>query len=87
MYRQIYSTITRYNDALASLGHCKVVVSALSSKLLSVGALLAAYQAKRNEHMVGIAHVGAQGYAVSLPLDASNAELFTLWLAGECYNA
>jgi len=87
VYRQVYGATTRYNSALEALGRCKVVVSALSSKLLSVGALLAAYEAKRKNYMIGIAHVGTQGYTVDLPVDASKAELFSLWVAGECYNA
>jgi hypothetical protein len=86
-YRQIYQTIERYNSALEALGKCKVVMSALSSKLLSVGALLAAYEAKRSGFMVGISHVETQGYTIveaSVPL---NPQLFTLWIAGDYYNA
>ena len=42
-YRQLFGAIDRYRDALRELGGCKVYVSPLSSKLLSVGALLACY--------------------------------------------
>jgi hypothetical protein len=42
-YRQLFGVIVRYRDALRELGGCKVYVSPLSSKLLSVGALLACY--------------------------------------------
>jgi hypothetical protein len=39
-YRQLFGAIDRYRDALRELGGCKVYVSPLSSKLLSIGALL-----------------------------------------------
>jgi len=87
VYRQIYRTVGRYNDALDALGKCKVVVSALSSKLLSVGALLAAYEAKRKDFMVGISHVETHGYRIQGHVEPSDPELFSLWVAGECYNA
>jgi len=87
VYRQLCSTIERYNNALQVLGGCKVVVSALSSKLLSVGALLAAYESKQKGYMIGIAHVEAHGYRIQGDIDPDTAELFTLWIAGDCYNA
>ncbi|HUU26505.1 MAG TPA: hypothetical protein VM123_01715 [archaeon] len=87
VYRQIYRTIERYNVALEALGKCRVVVSALSSKLLSVGALLAAYEAKRNNFMVGISQVETHGYRIQRQITSCDPELFSLWVAGECYNA
>jgi hypothetical protein len=87
VYRQIYRTVERYNVALEALGKCKIVVSALSSKLLSVGALLAAYEAKRKGYMVGISHVETHGYKINEQIASCNPELFSLWIAGECYNA
>jgi hypothetical protein len=87
VYRQIYGTVKRYNEALEALGNCKVVISALSSKLLSVGALLAAYEAKRKGFMVGISHVQTHGYKITEKIDLCKPELFSLWIAGECYNA
>ena len=87
VYRQIYRTVERYNAALEALGNCKVVVSALSSKLLSVGALLAAYEAKRKRFMVAISHVETHGYKIKEKITSCDPELFSLWLAGECYNA
>jgi len=87
VYRQICRTIERYNNALDALGKCKVVVSALSSKLLSVGALLAAYEAKRNGFMIGISHVETHGYQIHGDIKSSAPELYSLWIAGECYDA
>ena len=87
VYRQIYQTIERYNNALEALGKCKVVVSALSSKLLSVGALLAAYEAKRKGFMIGISHVETLGYRIHGDIVSCAPELYSLWIAGDCYNA
>ena len=89
VYRQIRRTILHYREVLGPLGGCKTVLSALSTKLLSVGALLVAYEFKQAKVDVGIAHVGSQGYIMD---DAPGAEepqmrseIFGLWLAGECY--
>ena len=88
VYRQLTAAIRHYSDALALLGGCKVVLSTLSSKLLSVGAVLAAYEFKQSGLSVGIAHVQAGGYAIR-PVEASTPSeenLFEVWLTGECYD-
>lgn len=89
IYRQIQRTIHHYREVLGPLGGCKTVLSALSTKLLSVGALLVAYELKQAKVDVGIVHVGSQGYVMddgsgSLGLQIQS-ELFGLWLTGECY--
>jgi hypothetical protein len=88
VYRQVRSSIADYALALAPLGGSKFVISALSSKLMSVGALLAAYELKSGNIGVGIAHVACHGYVIDgAPESASlnpNVELFGLWLAGDC---
>jgi len=89
VYRQIRRTILHYREVLGPLGGCRTVLSALSTKLLSVGALLVAYELKQVKVDVGIAHVGSQGYIMDDDLGAqgpqTHSELFGLWLAGECY--
>ncbi|HHE40170.1 MAG TPA: hypothetical protein ENL10_01560 [Candidatus Cloacimonetes bacterium] len=91
VYRKIARTVIQYNKALSPLGGCKVIVSSLSSKLLSIGALLAAYDLKRKGFAIGIAHVGAQGYTMpegdQITESKCQEELCSLWLAGECYDA
>lgn len=80
-----------YQEVLEPLGGCKTVLSALSTKLLSVGALLVAYELKQAKIDVGIAHVGSQGYVMDGDHEASSSppysEIFGLWLAGECYES
>jgi hypothetical protein len=95
VYRQIRKVLLHYADALRPLGMCKAVLSALSTKLLSLGALLAAYELKYDQVAgyetqleVGIAHVDCQGYALKDEAAGarleSDGETYGLWLAGEC---
>ena len=87
VYREITSAVQHYTDALKTLGGCKIIISAISSKLLSLGALLAAYELKQLGRSVGIAHVHAVGYQIGggLPLDSSINNLFEIWVTGEPY--
>ncbi len=91
VYRQIVRSVRRYRRALTPLSGCKAVVSAMSSKLSSLGALLAAYELRGgtgDEHVdVGVAHVEAQGYTLDRPSEVPPPMLYNLWLAGECYAA
>lgn len=82
--REIIAAVQHYSDALRPLGGCKIILSALSSKLISLGCLLAAYELKRMNRTVGIAHVQSSGYAMvgRIPPEVS---LFEVWLTGECY--
>lgn len=88
VYREIRSAVIHYTDALQALGRSKFVISALSSKLLSLGALLAAYDLKQAEYPVGIAHVDSGGYTIlNETLPQTSAEvLFEVWIAGEPYD-
>jgi hypothetical protein len=89
VYRQLMQSILHYDRALQSLGGCKVALSAMSSKLASIGVLLAAYElGRRNPRVtVGVAHVESQGYRVELTGAIPSTTLFTMWLSGECYAA
>jgi hypothetical protein len=89
VYRQICRAVLHYNQALNALGGCKTVISAHSGKLLSVGALLSAYELKRAGRSVGLAHVESRGYEIrDIPAGeraTNNEDLYNLWLVGECY--
>lgn len=89
VYRQIMRSILHYDRALKPLGGCKVALSAMSSKLASIGVLLAAYElGRRNPKVaVGVAHVESQGYRVEQTNTTPSTTLFTMWLSGECYAA
>lgn len=86
LYRQIHQAALRYVSALEPLGGCKIVVSALSSKLLSIGVLLSVYELKQDNYALGIANIECQGYQMNIKTVSSESTLFTMWLAGDCYN-
>jgi hypothetical protein len=89
VYRQLMRSILHYDRALKPLGGCKVALSAMSSKLASIGVLLAAYELGRRDPKVtvGVAHVESQGYRVEQTGSTPSTTLFTMWLSGECYAA
>lgn len=89
VYRQLMRSILHYDRALKPLGGCKVALSAMSSKLASIGVLLAAYELGRRDPKVtvGVAHVESQGYRVESIGTAPSTTLYTMWLSGECYAA
>lgn len=89
IYRSLLTLYEQQSDALDPLGGVSMVVSALSSKVASVGAFMAAYEKK-----MAIAHaIGRHSPPSSMDLDywdianmnrfASN--LHSIWLTGEPY--
>ena len=92
VYRQLYRATEECRNTLKPLGGgegagCHIVYSALSSKLMSLGTLLAAYDLKTRETNkigVGIAHVGCNNYR--LEECVPDTEVFGLWLTGRCYD-
>lgn len=85
-YKQLYSAIDRYRDSLNELGGCKAYVSPLSSKLLSVGAVLAGYDHRRTSDTrlkVGIPYVEAASYGEPTQPTTDGTELYSMWIRGE----
>lgn len=85
-YRQLHRSISAYREALEIIGGFKAFVSPLSSRLLSVGALLACYEL-RDTVKVGIAYVEAHNYHINIETAMAAGERlpYTLWVAGEAY--
>jgi hypothetical protein len=83
VYRTLREVVLHYHDSFDPLGGCRVALSALSSKLMSLGTLMAAYELKQSGCPIAVAHVESHGY--SLGSHTPDSELFGLWLAGECY--
>jgi hypothetical protein len=81
-YRQIRKSILYFQEVLGLLGGCRFALSALSSKLMSLGALLVAYELKNARYDIGVAHIDCQGY--EMISTTSNPEIVGLWLSGEC---
>ena len=81
IYRQIVGLSNDYAHSLEQLGDAHTIVSAHSSKLLSLGVLLAAVECS-----LAVMHVEPTGY--DLPEDFGGLEaneLFEVWLTGEAY--
>ncbi len=90
LYRSLMQTMARYEESLRFFGGVRFVLSPLSSKGLSIGCLLAAFEKRatgdRASVRVGMAHVESRRYeAANLPADAQY-ELISAWIAGECYD-
>jgi hypothetical protein len=90
LYRHLMKTINRYFDALEPIGECKIALSSLSSKLISIGVLLTTYEMYRvKEKSVGLIHVGGSEYNYDdkiLEKHSNEYEnLITLWIDGEPY--
>jgi hypothetical protein len=84
VYRKLRTTVSHYSSVFGLLGGCRIALSTLSSKLMSLGALLAAYELKQLGYHIGVAHIECQGYTLGSH-EVKAAELVGLWLAGECF--
>ena len=86
VYRILSKAIDNYNKSLDVFGGCKVVLTAFSSKLLTLGVLMTAIENKKN---VGVANLQSRGYKIndvsSLDNYSSGNEVFLIWLNGEAY--
>jgi len=81
LYRRLRRLQARYESVLAPIGGAKIAVSPLSSKLLSVGVLLAALEGN-----LGVPYVGGQYHLLDGSSDLEfTGDLFEAWLAGEPY--
>ncbi|RSK47468.1 hypothetical protein [Hymenobacter rigui] len=91
VYKILVNTIKNYSKSLKELNGCRVAISAFSSKLLSIGTLLAAYQINNVEGdvRVGLTTVDSQGYSLEKGFNfeqtSLSSELFVIWLTGEPY--
>lgn len=90
LYRHLMKTAERYFEAFKPIGGCKIAVSSLSSKLLSIGILLTSYEMYRiNDKAVGLIHVGGSEYDFDKEklkkYMKGNENLITLWIDGEPY--
>lgn len=87
-YKQLFLAMDRYRVSLNQLGGCKAFVSPLSSKLLSIGSLLACYDHKYGDIegqklSVGIPYVETAVYEDPLLDGEQEVVLYSLWLRGE----
>ena len=84
LYRTLSHLNEGYKQALSPLGETRMILSAHSSKLLSIGVLLTAY-----EHHLEVRHVSPDKYAGAEPdalqTLATDDLVVDLWLTGEPY--
>ena len=81
IYRSLLSLATSVRASLSSIGTPQIFVSCHSSKLLSLGVLLAAF-----EERLGVIHVQPSGYFIDAEVSPDLAgELYEIWLTGEPY--
>jgi hypothetical protein len=88
--------MARYEESLRPFGGARFILSPLSSKSLSIGCLLAAFEKRmrgdRSRMRVGMAHIETRRYeAAKLVPDAPFLQPpalivpTSLWLTGDCY--
>ena len=82
VYAKLCAFASDYEESLSSIGTTQMIVSSHSSKLHSLGVLLAAW-----ERRFGVAHIQPTGHVVngSFGAEHETGELFDIWLAGEPY--
>jgi hypothetical protein len=85
-YIQLSQAILNYKKSLKILSGCKAVISPFSSKILSIAALLTAYE---NQEDVAILNVDSDGYEIDdekeLKKMGGESELILTWLSGIPY--
>lgn len=89
-YRQLMSAMTRYKEALDVLGGCRLVVTPLASKLVTIGSALACFEMKANSadrrSSVSIPYAEPKRYVASVTqLRSSRPEISALVLTGDAY--
>ena len=86
-YKQLFQAMDRYRRALSELGGCKVFVSPVSSKLLSMAVLLACYDHKYGAVSgprldVGIPYVETADYGEPAQPRDGAFDLYSMWIRG-----
>ena len=89
-YRQLLEAMLRYRRTMAVVGGCRLVVTPLASKLVTIGAALACFEMKlRTEpghSSVAIPYAEPKRYTADLTsLRQSQAEISALVLTGDAY--
>ena len=89
-YRQLLRAMRRYKDSMRILGGCRIVVTPLGSKLITLGAGLACFEMRpadlNAKYGVAIPHAEPKRYVVSVSdLRGSKPEISALLLTGEAY--
>lgn len=89
-YRQLLGAMQRYQNSMSILGGCRLVVTPLGSKLITLGAGLACFEMRPSDlnarYGVAIPHAEPKRYIASVDsLKQSKPEISALLLTGEAY--
>ena len=90
-YRQLLGAMRRYQHSMSVLGNCRLVVTPLGSKLVTVGAGLACFEMRPADisatYRVAVPLAEPKRYVASVQsLRESKPEISALLLTGEAYN-
>ena len=90
-YRQLLSAMLRYRSTMDVIGGCRLVVTPLASKLVTIGSALACFEMKLISHdrrsSVAIPYAEPKRYVAKLAdLRASQPEISALMLTGDAYS-
>jgi hypothetical protein len=91
-YRQLLGAMRRYQNSMAILGGCRLVMTPLGSKLITLGTGLACFEMRPSgleaRYGVAIPHAEPRRYLASVEaLRQSKPEISVLLLTGEAYGA
>lgn len=89
-YRQLLGAMKRYRRSLSVLGGCRLVVTPLASKLMTLGAALACFEMKLESagagYAVAIPYAEPKRYVASVAdIRASRPEVSAIVLTGKAY--
>lgn len=89
-YRQLLGAMRRYQQSFSVLGGCRLVVTPLASKLITLGAALACFEMKLlgsdGGYGVAIPYAEPKRYVVErVALEQSRPEISAMVLTGEAY--
>ncbi|MDB5761584.1 MAG: allophanate hydrolase subunit 1 [Herminiimonas sp.] len=91
-YRQLLGAMTRYRQSMTVVGGCRLVVTPLASKLITLGAALACFEMKFQgargplDYSVAIPYAEPRRYVASpAMLQQSKPDISALVLTGEAY--
>jgi hypothetical protein len=92
LYRNLLAAMDRYEDSLVELGGVRFILSPLSSKGLSVGALLACFENRNRAKpdglnvRTGFAYIETSRYEAGALSGTEEGLPVSLWLTGSCYD-
>jgi len=88
LYRNLLRAMARYEESLMLFGGTRFVISPLSSKGLSIGCLLAAFEKRHTggeATRVGMCHIESRRFEIATPPPGAEYTVMSAWLTGECY--